>query len=92
MRIDVYIPLFLPLLLTAAAAQVGRRISPAPAARVLTVAAVLTAAASTWALLLLAATLVNEAPLVATETGETGGACPSRCRWPSPSPRSPFSG
>ncbi|MFJ5272338.1 M56 family metallopeptidase [Streptomyces sp. NPDC088358] len=76
MRINVYIPLFLPLLLTAAAAQVGRRISPAPAARVLTVAAVLTAAASTWALLLLAATLVNEAPLVATETGETGRRLP----------------
>ncbi|MFJ2396406.1 MULTISPECIES: M56 family metallopeptidase [unclassified Streptomyces] len=76
MRINVYLPLFLPLLLTAAAAQVGRRISPAPAARVLTVAAVLTAAASTWALLLLAATLVNEAPLVATETGETGRRLP----------------
>ncbi|MFJ8006001.1 M56 family metallopeptidase [Streptomyces fagopyri] len=76
MRIDVYIPLFLPLLLTAAASHVGRRISPAPAARVLTVAAVLTAAASTWALLLLAATLVNEAPLVAAETGETGRRLP----------------
>ncbi|MFG2475924.1 M56 family metallopeptidase [Streptomyces fagopyri] len=76
MRIDVYVPLFLPLLLTAVAAQVGRRISPAPAARVLTVAAVLTAAASTWALLLLAATLVNEAPLVAAETGETGRRLP----------------
>ncbi|MGW4672281.1 M56 family metallopeptidase [Streptomyces sp. NPDC004324] len=72
MRIDVYVPLVLPLLLTAAAAQVGRRLSPAPAARLLTVAAVLTAAASTWALLLLAATLLGEVPFVALESGEPG--------------------
>jgi Zn-dependent protease with chaperone function len=72
MRIDVYIPLYLPLLLTAVAPQVGRRVSPALAARVLTIAAVLTAAASTWALFLLAATLLNETPQVAAEATEDG--------------------
>ncbi|MGW4986246.1 M56 family metallopeptidase [Streptomyces mirabilis] len=76
MRIDVYIPLVLPLLLTAIAPQVGLRVSPALAARVLTIAAVLAATASTWALLLLATTLVNEAPHVATEAGEDGRRLP----------------
>ncbi|MGI3224304.1 hypothetical protein ACRJ4B_10500 [Streptomyces sp. GTA36] len=72
MRIDVYIPLVLSLLLATVAPQVGRRVAPALAARVLTVAAVLTAAATTWALILLAATLINEAPPVAAEAREDG--------------------
>ena len=76
MRIDVYIPLVLSLLLPAVAPQVGRRVSPAPAARVLAVAAVLTAAASTWALLLLSATLVDAAPPVAAEAAEHGRRLP----------------
>lgn len=72
MRIDVYIPLVLSLLLAMVAPQVGRRVAPALAARVLTVAGVLTAAATTWALILLAATLINEAPPVAAEAREDG--------------------
>ncbi len=74
--INVYIPLVLPLLLTAVAPHVGLRVSPALAARVLTIAAVLAATASTWALLLLAATLVNEAPHMVTEAGDDGRRLP----------------
>ncbi|WP_327242206.1 M48 family metalloprotease [Streptomyces sp. NBC_01320] len=76
MRIDVYIPLVLSLLLTTVAPQVGLRVAPALATRVLTVAAVLTAAATTWALILLAATLINEAPPVAAEAREDGRRLP----------------
>lgn len=76
MRIDVYVPLVLSLLLPVVAPQVGRRVSPAPAALVLTVAAALTAAASTWALFLLAATLIDRAPSVAAEAGEDGRSLP----------------
>ncbi|WP_330308556.1 MULTISPECIES: M48 family metalloprotease [unclassified Streptomyces] len=76
MRIDVYVPIVLSLLLPAVAPQVGRRVSPALAARVLTVAGVLTAAASTWALFLLSATLINRAPSVAAEASEQGRALP----------------
>ncbi|MFI0965070.1 M48 family metalloprotease [Streptomyces sp. NPDC021080] len=76
MRIDVYVPLVLALLLTAIAPPVGRRVSPGLAARVLVTAAALTAAASTWALLLLAATLVDQAPAVIAEAGEEGRVLP----------------
>ncbi|MEU9210579.1 M56 family metallopeptidase [Streptomyces sp. NPDC048415] len=76
MRIDVYVPLVLSLLLPAIAPQVGRRVSPALAARVLTAAAALTAAASTWALILLAATLIDRAPSVTAEASEDGRALP----------------
>ncbi|MFF8929493.1 M48 family metalloprotease [Streptomyces longwoodensis] len=73
MRIDVYVPLLLSLLLaTVAAPQAGRRIAPALAARVLATAAVVTAAATTWALVLLALTLINEAPPVVAEAREDG--------------------
>ncbi|MER7397972.1 M56 family metallopeptidase [Streptomyces sp. NPDC000151] len=68
MRIDVYVPLVLSLLLATAGPALARRLVPATAARVLTCAAAVTAAASTWALLLLAATLVGDPP--------PGGAAP----------------
>jgi hypothetical protein len=42
MRIDVYTPLLLSLLLAAVSPQVGRRVTPAPTAHVLAAAAVLT--------------------------------------------------
>ncbi|MET7984524.1 MULTISPECIES: M56 family metallopeptidase [unclassified Streptomyces] len=76
MRIDVYVPLVLALLLTSIAPLVGRRVSPGLAARVLVAAATLTAAASTWALLLLGATLIDQAPAVVAEAGEDGRALP----------------
>ncbi|ALV39189.1 M48 family metalloprotease [Streptomyces sp. CdTB01] len=76
MRIGVYTPLALSLLLAAVAPQVGRRVAPALAARVLTTAAVLTAAATTWALVLLTATLVNETPPVAAEARADGRSLP----------------
>ncbi|MGW3101386.1 M56 family metallopeptidase [Streptomyces sp. NPDC001100] len=76
MRIDVYVPLVLSLLLAVVAPQVGRRVAPALAARVLTAAAVLAAAATTWALILLAATLIDEAPPVAAEAREDGRRLP----------------
>ncbi|MEU4084590.1 M48 family metalloprotease [Streptomyces aureus] len=76
MRIDVYVPLVLALLLASVAPAVGRRVSPGLAARVLVTAAALTAAASTWALLLLGATLVDQAPAVIAEAGEEGRILP----------------
>ncbi|MFE2303986.1 M48 family metalloprotease [Streptomyces sp. NPDC059445] len=76
MRIDVYVPLVLALLLTSVAPLVGRRVSPGLAARALVAAAVLTAAASTWALLLLGATLIDQAPAVIAEAGEEGRVLP----------------
>ena len=66
MRIDVYTPLLLSLLLGVAGPRLARFGTPAAAARALTGAAVLTAGASLWALALLTATLAGEAlPVVA---------------------------
>ncbi|MEU6765567.1 M48 family metalloprotease [Streptomyces sp. NPDC046853] len=76
MRIDVYTPLVLSLLLAAIGPTLGRRVAPALAARVLTAAAVVTAAATTWALVLLAATLISEAPPVTAEAHEDGRSLP----------------
>src|SRR3954470_8069434 len=76
MRVDVYVPVVLALLLAAVTPHVGRRISPALAARALTTAAVLTSAASTWALVLLGATLIEEDPSVASEVREGGRSLP----------------
>lgn len=73
MRIGVYAPLALSLLLAAVGAQVGRRVAPALAARALTGAAVLTAAATTWALILLTA---NPIKPVTAEAREEGRALP----------------
>ncbi|MGW7257329.1 M48 family metalloprotease [Streptomyces sp. NPDC054834] len=72
MRIDVYTPLLLSLLLRLVGPVLGRRVAPALAARVLTSAAVLTAAATTWSLILLAAALVGDAPPVVAEARQDG--------------------
>jgi Zn-dependent protease with chaperone function len=72
MKYDVYTPLALSLLLSAAGPLIARRVAPALAARVLTSAAVLTAAATTWSLVLLATTLLGAAPPVIREAREDG--------------------
>ncbi|OXY90965.1 M56 family metallopeptidase [Streptomyces diastatochromogenes] len=72
MRFDVYTPLLLSLLLSVVAPVIGGRVAPALAARVLTSAAVLTAAATTWTLVLLAAALLGDAPPVVREAREDG--------------------
>lgn len=72
MRFDVYTPLLLSLLLPVISPLIGRRVAPALAARVLTSAAVLTAAATTWSLVLLAAALLGDAPPVVREAREDG--------------------
>jgi hypothetical protein len=76
MTIDVYTPLLLSLLLGAVSPQVGRHLAPAPAARALTAAAVLTAGATIWALVLLAVTLLDEAPPVVADAREDGKVLP----------------
>ncbi|RPF37488.1 M56 family metallopeptidase [Streptomyces sp. TLI_185] len=76
MRIDVYTPLLLSLLLAFVSPQVGLRLAPAPAARALTAAAVLAAGATTWALVLLTVTLVDEAPPVVADAREDGRVLP----------------
>ncbi|KPI21914.1 peptidase M48 Ste24p, partial [Actinobacteria bacterium OK074] len=72
MRVDVYTPFLLSLLLAAAGPAVGRRMAPALAARVLAGAAVVTAAATAWSLLLLTATLVDAAPPVVADARADG--------------------
>ncbi|WP_043662366.1 M56 family metallopeptidase [Streptomyces xylophagus] len=72
MRFDVYTPLLLSVLLAAISPAIGRRVAPALAARVLTTAAVVTAAATCWSLFLLAATLVGDAPPVVAEARQDG--------------------
>ncbi|MEU9391828.1 M56 family metallopeptidase [Streptomyces sp. NPDC048324] len=69
MRIDVYTPLLLSLLLGAVGPRLARFGTPAAAARALTGAAVLTAGATLWALGLLAATLAGEAPSLVARAG-----------------------
>ncbi|MCW7946255.1 peptidase M48 [Streptomyces hygroscopicus] len=76
MRIDVYLPLLLSLLLAALSPVVGRRVAPALAARVLAVSAVFTAAATVWSLFLLAITLVNQAPPVVARAHNDGRRLP----------------
>ena len=72
MRFDVYTPLPLSVLLAAISPAIGRRVAPALAARVLTAAAVVTAAATCWSLFLLTATLVGDAPPVVAEARQDG--------------------
>ncbi|MGW1258558.1 M56 family metallopeptidase [Streptomyces sp. NPDC002513] len=72
MKIDVYLPILLSLLLAAIGPVVGRRVAPAIAARVLTASAVFTAAATTWSLLLLAVTLIDRAPPVVADARDKG--------------------
>ncbi|MEU7057083.1 M56 family metallopeptidase [Streptomyces sp. NPDC046197] len=72
MRVDVYTPLLLSLLLTAISPVVARRVAPALAARVLTAAAVVTATATVWSLVLLAVTLLDDAPPVVAKARQNG--------------------
>ncbi|MEV7392410.1 MULTISPECIES: M56 family metallopeptidase [unclassified Streptomyces] len=72
MRFDVYTPLLVSLLLPLVGPVIGRRVAPALAARVLTSAAVLTAAATTWSLILLTTALVGDAPPVIREARADG--------------------
>ncbi|MEC4015389.1 M56 family metallopeptidase [Streptomyces sp. H27-D2] len=76
MRIDVYVPLVLSLLLSAVSPVVGRRLAPAPAARTLAISGLVTAAATAWGLLLLAGTLAEDAPPLAEEAREHGPRIP----------------
>src|SRR3954449_4766747 len=76
MRINVYTPFLLSLLLAAVSQLVGRRVAPALATRVLTGAAVVSAAATAWSLLLLAATLVGATPPVVADAREDGRRIP----------------
>lgn len=72
MKYDVYTPLVLSFLLAAVGPVLARRAAPALAARVLAPAAVLTAAATTWSLVLLGAALLGDAPPVVREAREDG--------------------
>ncbi|WP_327318886.1 M48 family metalloprotease [Streptomyces sp. NBC_01235] len=76
MRVDVYTPFLLSLLLAAVSHWVGRRVAPALAARAPAGAAVVCAAATAWSLLLLAATLVGAAPPVVADAREDGRPLP----------------
>ncbi|MDX3240339.1 M48 family metalloprotease [Streptomyces sp. ME18-1-4] len=75
MRVDVYTPFLLSLLLAGVCPLIGGRVAPALAARVLACASAVSAMATTWSLLLLAATLLDEAPLAVADAHEDG-------RWP----------
>ncbi|MEU6367829.1 M48 family metalloprotease [Streptomyces sp. NPDC046931] len=76
MKIDVYLPILLSLLLPAVGPLLRRRVAPALAARVLTASAVVTAAATTWSLFLLAVTLIDRAPPVVAEARDDGHRLP----------------
>jgi Zn-dependent protease with chaperone function len=62
MTVAVYLPLVLAAALAEAARWFGARGAPGPAARALTMAAAVTALASTWSLTLLALTLFDDVP------------------------------
>ena len=62
MRVSVYPPMLLSLLLAPSTPLLSRRLAPRLAACVLTLRAGLTAAASSWGLLLLATTLLQHTP------------------------------
>ncbi|MEW2049718.1 hypothetical protein [Streptomyces sp. NPDC005476] len=76
MRVDVYTPFLLSLLLAGVCPLIGGRVAPALAARVLAGAAVVSAVATAWSLLLLVATLPDEAPLVVADAREDGRRLP----------------
>ncbi|MEU5085393.1 M48 family metalloprotease [Streptomyces sp. NPDC021356] len=76
MRIDVYIPPALSVLLSVISPAIGRRVAPAPAARVLTAAAVGSAGATVWSLALLALTLAGDAPAFLARSGGDGRRLP----------------
>ncbi|MDX3746496.1 M48 family metalloprotease [Streptomyces sp. AK08-02] len=72
MRVDVYTPFLLSLLLAGIGPLIGGRVAPALAARVLAGTAVVSAVATTWSLLLLAVTLLDAAPPVVADAREDG--------------------
>lgn len=72
MRISVYLPLLLTLLIALPAPRVALRLPPAVAVRCLTALAVACAATTTWALALLAASLLREVPPVVEFTQRQG--------------------
>ncbi|MFJ6662563.1 M56 family metallopeptidase [Streptomyces sp. NPDC091383] len=74
MRFDVYSPLVLSLLLALAAPLTGRYVAPAVAARVLAGAAVVTACATAWSLVLLGVALLGDVPAVTRAAGAGGQA------------------
>lgn len=70
MRVDVYVPLVLSLMLAGASPLAARRLSPAHAARTLAVTGAVTALTSLWAMLLLGATLIDDSPPVLAQSRE----------------------
>lgn len=70
----MYLPLLASLILSLVARPLARRLSPRTAAPALVVAAGLTAIASTWALALLAATLLGSSAPVMERAGERAAA------------------
>lgn len=76
MRIDVYLPLLVAVLLAVGSPAFGRRLAPGHAVRVLVVTGFVTSAASVWALLLLAGTLIDQTPPVAASARQEGISVP----------------
>lgn len=76
MTLWVYTPLLLSFLLAVLSRPLARRLSPRTALPALVIAAGLTAAASTWGLVLLVATVLHEAPPVAEQAAAQGLAAP----------------
>ncbi|MFI5683236.1 M56 family peptidase [Streptomyces sp. NPDC051636] len=72
MKVDVYTPLLLSLPLPLVSPVIGGRPAPALAARVLTSAAVLTAAVTTWSLVLLVTALLGDPLPVVAQAREDG--------------------
>lgn len=66
MTVTVYLPLLLALVLAWWAPRIAERGGPGPAARGLTVIAVAAAASSTWSLTMLALTMLDDLPPLAT--------------------------
>ncbi|GLW34223.1 M48 family metalloprotease [Actinoplanes regularis] len=62
MTVAVYLPLLLALPLALIASRVAARGAPGPAAWILTITAVVAAASSTWSLIMLALTLLDDLP------------------------------
>lgn len=72
MRVSVYLPLLLSVLVAAASRALPVRLAPARAAHAVAAAAALAAAASTWGLVLLAATLLGGSAPVSEQAAGRG--------------------
>ena len=66
MTVAIYLPLLLALALIVAARRIAGRGAPGPAVRALVAASLVVAASSTWSLLLLALTALDDLPPLAT--------------------------